>query len=236
MKEFFQKLLTEQERAGSSMPSAKWGRRVKPEPDSEYENEIGGFVPWSRHRNQDNKSLTDVLSPLRGYLRKNIGRPWNEVYSEICWGMDKRSTTGAHIFTHLWQYVERNTWMGEDGKVYYWSGGGGRPSRVDEWYVHPRTGILCYERNYRRYRKPERDEPNISGEIEIEVGKSYERIKGIWYYTEWYMADKFVGYHPTWIQFGRNPWQTEEEKVILKKKQLNGQQLRGLGVYNLRSM
>jgi hypothetical protein len=30
------------------------------------------------------KSLNDYLSPLRRYLAKQVGRPWDKVYSEIC--------------------------------------------------------------------------------------------------------------------------------------------------------
>lgn len=43
MKDDFEKLLTEQERAGSSDPSVRRRRKVKYDPDSGYEDEIGGL-------------------------------------------------------------------------------------------------------------------------------------------------------------------------------------------------
>jgi len=233
MKEHFEKLLTEQERAGSKMPSAKWGGRVKVEDsDSEYEKQAGGLQPWSRHRNQDNKSLTDVLSPLRGYLRKNVGRPWDEVYSEICWGMDKRTTTGAHIFTHLWQYVERYTFMGEDGKVKYLNRYGGKVVDVDEWYIHPVTGLLSYIPP-RRYRTARNSGAGWSTEIKIEPGKCYKLLDGIWYYAEWVYKDEFVRYNPYRASLmGLSPWVTKETEVIIKKRQLGRKELRDLGLKN----
>lgn len=212
MKDHFQKLLTEAERAGSRNPSVKWGRNVKYDPDSDYEDEIGGFIAWSRHRHVSHKELTDVLSPLRGYLRKNVGRPWNDVYSEICHAVDRRTTTGAHIFMHLWQYVERHSSMGENGKVYsrLWR------HEVNEWYVHPLTGVLCYKER----KRCQWEAPQTPGEIKIGEGKSYQRINGIWYYTEWVLT---------------NPWKTKPEKtrkIILHKKQLSRRELRALGVQN----
>src|ERR1700728_1507846 len=103
------KLLTEAERYGSSNPSQKWGKRLRYDPDSDYEDEFIGRVSMSRrsrHRSHKilSKDLSDVLNPLEGYLHKSKGWPWDDVYSEICKNLDRRSVTGLHVFTHLWQF------------------------------------------------------------------------------------------------------------------------------------
>jgi len=36
---------------------------------------------WDNHRG--GKQFTDVLGPLYRYLLKQVGRPWDKVYSEI---------------------------------------------------------------------------------------------------------------------------------------------------------
>jgi hypothetical protein len=40
-------------------------------------------------------SFGDHISPLRGFLRKNVGRPWDKVYSEFCEHADPRGVRGS---------------------------------------------------------------------------------------------------------------------------------------------
>jgi len=47
------------------------------------------------------KELSDFLNPLIGFLRKNCGRSWNKVYSEISENLDRRGVINAHVFQHL---------------------------------------------------------------------------------------------------------------------------------------
>ena len=54
------------------------------------------------------KELNEYLNPLIRYLAKNCGRPWNNVYSEICENMDRRGVVQDHIFQHLFDYVKRH--------------------------------------------------------------------------------------------------------------------------------
>lgn len=85
------------------------------------------------------RRFNEHLSPLRRYLRKQVGRPWNKVHSEICAHINRGNVVQNHILTHLYQYVERHVIV-VDGKVvrldgrplYFWS----------LYYVCPRTGLL----------------------------------------------------------------------------------------------
>lgn len=110
----------------------------------------------------DSKNFTDVLGPLRRYLVKQVGRPWDKVNSELSKILSKRSLQGQHIWTHVWIEVEKDCYLGEDGKVYNrryrW-----RPDPVSHClYVHPRTGLLCKTKDYgQKWFRQNRDHSSI---------------------------------------------------------------------------
>src|SRR5580658_3830432 len=74
-------------------------------------------------------SLNENLAPLRRYLRAQIGRPWNKVFSEICAGIDRRNTVQHHIHRHLRDFIAVDV-----------AARGGR--LVQELYVDTRTGLI----------------------------------------------------------------------------------------------
>jgi hypothetical protein len=145
------KVVTESPRRGHGAPSLKTARRLtKDEISSDMEDFDSGAsrAPVSAHRQHgwDAKEFSDLLGPLRAYLRKQVGRPWNLVYSEMNESLDKRSISGQHIWDHVYWEVERYTQLGSDGKVY------AKHVRflksytpVTGLYVHPTTGLLCYK-------------------------------------------------------------------------------------------
>lgn len=109
-----------------------------------------------KHRHNE-KEFNENLSPLRGFIHKSVGRPWDKVYSEICTNFDKRKVVNAHILQHLFQYVELEIYI-IDGKPHtmkkHRRGEGFEPiagQRFVEWYVDPRDGILKY--NKQKYSK-----------------------------------------------------------------------------------
>ena len=139
------KLTTEHERVSGSGVSHKYGGRVRihPDPDHDYPDEYGGFWSSARRRRYgwNYKEFTDVLGPLYGTVRKNLGRPWDKVYSEFCQVLDRRSVAGYHIWAHLMQIVEVHAYMGNDGRVYCKRRYSYGPVLVDGFYVHPMTGV-----------------------------------------------------------------------------------------------
>lgn len=92
-----------------------------------------------------NKGFTDLLGPLRRYLRSNVGRPWNKVYSEICAGLRAGFPTREHFLTHVFELVERHVVL-IDGVPHHAAGYSiGWPIVANRWggfYVCPRTGLL----------------------------------------------------------------------------------------------
>lgn len=92
------------------------------------------------------KELNEHLAPLERYLRKQVGRPWDLVYGDICAGLKITSAVQLHVRQHLWDYVERHVTVNRDRRVF--SKGGHWLWRVTELrpgtlYVHPETGLLA---------------------------------------------------------------------------------------------
>lgn len=82
------------------------------------------------------KMLNENLAPLRRYLGKQVGRPWNTVYSEICAHLKPGSTVQQHVRDHIKDFVQLHprddlrAWPGSDRR---W---------LQEFYVDRRDGVL----------------------------------------------------------------------------------------------
>jgi hypothetical protein len=139
------------------------------------------------------KGLTDLLGPLKRWLHSQVGRPWNDVYSEACAVIKPDSVIRAHIKTHLLEFVERHTFMHE-GSVCIINtrrGGGiqsvtlsGRFGR-SRFYVHPETGVLQVIRPLSRHerRKARQESRNRTGRW-LDHRSALKQIKGIWFACE----------------------------------------------------
>lgn len=169
MRKDLQKLLCEQERRGSGR-SYKEKRRSKEFNETAFDPEFsagreGMKVRYVRGYGEDMKDFSENFNPLWGIIRKNTGRKWDDVYSELCQVFDMRNHVNAHILVHLWDFVETKAFIGEDGKVWV---RGYRTVHVEddscEYYVHPVTNILsknegfesfktAYRRNKAKYEK-----------------------------------------------------------------------------------
>lgn len=152
---------------GSKRKAAKVGFENLPNKESTARGRKYGW---------DCKQLNEHLSPLRRYLRTNVGRPWNKVFSEICENISQNSATQSHVRDHLKHYVETNAKI-EDGKVVDSTG---KPFFFSEFFVHPKTGLLCYNKEFNRpYGKPKtKIKPYIPGK---NPNHHYRPINGIWY-------------------------------------------------------
>jgi len=116
------------------------------------------------------KGLTDLLGPLRRWLNSQLGRPWNDVYSEACAVIKPDSVIRGHIKTHLLEFVERHTFMhqGEVCVLNTWRGGGITPVKSRRYgrsafYVHPETGLLqeIIRVPLREWRRASRPKPSV---------------------------------------------------------------------------
>jgi hypothetical protein len=100
---------------------------------------------WQGHT----KYLNEHLGPLRRYLDKQVGRPWDKVYSEICAHISRNSAVQDHVRDHVDDYVNTHVILidgvpchGSGGKAYGWPLHEMQGMRYRPWYVCPRTGLL----------------------------------------------------------------------------------------------
>lgn len=126
----------------------------------EYDEEYGYYVEdtpkksakfnrvWSSHERLTGNAYATLSRPLDRYLRSNIGRPWNDVYSEICERANNSNKIEKFkLFYVLEGKVNTNDVQMIDGVPHNIRAYHGIIFDIwNEFYVHPDTGILCYDR------------------------------------------------------------------------------------------
>lgn len=150
MRKDMSKIIVERPRHGS-VERRRLGR-TRPLEDGEGEP-LRARAPRTE-KLQKTKHLNENLAPLRRYLERQVGRPWNKVHSEIAAHLRPTSTVQQHVLDHLKDFVAIQTRM-QDGKVMASSHrfGGERPLDEDHrrYFVHPRTGLLKRNPNWRSW-------------------------------------------------------------------------------------
>lgn len=118
----------------------------------------------------------DDYNLIRRYLRRQVGRSWSEVYSDICRNSDGRTFEGKNLRELIHYAVEEHCHLDENGDPV--SNHGYRIGRWGEdFYVHPTTKILSVISP----KSPRRKFPRKIFEID---GKLYYRHDHIWYCVE----------------------------------------------------
>lgn len=137
------KVIVERPRRGSGIRSL---RKPPWEKNTDLEDRPLKEGMKKRHlyaKGQALKELNENLRPLERYLKKQVGRPWNKVYSDISKNLRTTSAVQQHVRDHVWDYVERHVDI-VNGVAY------GDPKfgirlrlRSGDMYIHPRTGLLA---------------------------------------------------------------------------------------------
>lgn len=148
MRNDFNRVLTEDPRRGGQ----KFHDVRRSKGNDVFDDEFSGGKESMMRRRRiakgERKSFGDHLTPLEGWVRKQVGRKWDDVYSEVCKLFDRRSQIKDHVHQHLIRdFVELNTRF-IDGKVCVLSRWDGWTEISQGWrrhvfYVHPVTKILC---------------------------------------------------------------------------------------------
>lgn len=127
----------------------RWGRKYAAKSKLRYDKVPGRKHATGRrqvleHRGYT-KSLNENLAPLKRYLKKQVGRPWNKVYSEISEHLDASSTVKQHVRDHLSDFIMIEVTVARDGSFMagnHW----GRPNPPELWwaelYVDPNDGLI----------------------------------------------------------------------------------------------
>lgn len=183
------RVVIERPRRGSSNPSLKArkvGRLHMDDADwQEWEHDGPCRVPNSAKmegmwdKNIGTKDFTDVLGPVKGYLKKNVGRKWDDVYSELRDVLGSGSYPIRHVLEdHVLRWVDTTAYF-ENGKVYE------LPStrHYGEFYVHPVTGVLCEEKTGWRWKGAwKRQKSRLETDrVKLDSERWFVPIDGVWY-------------------------------------------------------
>ena len=132
----------------------------------------------------DSKMLNENLSPLRRYLERQVGRPWNKIYSEIAQHLRADNTVQQHVRDHLSDFVAIRP-RRRSGALYTLGGGKEPYDRLwfEPLYVDPKDGLLkrtdrLREAKARRRARPARSAP--PDRIGLAPDRELRRIDGLW--------------------------------------------------------
>src|SRR5262249_9046380 len=140
-------------------------RRVDPKATSTRDPESLPFrisLGRAAKLNKRTKEFSDLLGPLKRYLRRQVDRPWDKVWSEICKNLKAENPAQRHVRLHVHDLVAINASV-RDGAVWVASLSGRARPLADsiashyELYVDPRTGILRRNKHYRTIRQWQRE-------------------------------------------------------------------------------
>jgi hypothetical protein len=196
-------------------------------------------------RHSERRHFNENLSPLRRWLMRQVGRPWDNVYSDACKVIKPTSTVKNHVKIHLLEFVHRSVAIvdGVPCTTRSWFGHGYSELFNGDLYVHPATGLL---RQHFRKPVPKRTHPELArlllesempeaevAERRLNIAKDervvrrllFRKLRGLWHEIEEFEiyradADGSPVRPPRLIPY--NP----TRQVRIRSRQLNRRQLR----------
>lgn len=195
----------------------------------------------------DCKELNEHLSPLVRWLSKQVGRNWDDVWSEICDGLSIRNATTAHVRDHADQFVEKNCTL-VDGVL---CNSRGEPLNKTGWrwhrfYVDPADNTLREFGDRPKYRYSyNRRKDWVEGDNE---NVRYYLFDGIWYEVELKPYPALVSQSGVWDVVSAAKWGDRKrdyrgtiktdcvryygrEVYAARKRQLNKKEIRRLKLW-----
>lgn len=147
--------------------------------------EVASTQEGMRRIYQDPKNFNEYFAPLLGILRKNAGRPWADVYSDIMSSLSGGGTVVEHVRTHLVRdfVIQDPSWY--NGVPCYpphtWGGRGENPTPLgylsNVCYVD-QSGILRY---IQRKKRPRRETSPLFERKPCDSSSAYYKLEGVWY-------------------------------------------------------
>jgi hypothetical protein len=168
-------VVTEPARGGSSYRHTKGEKkRLQLEGDDGVQHE-GMGRRWSR---TDRRSSRDHLQALRRFLHKQVGRRWDEVYSEIC----EHAPSGSFLGYHLRELISWEVSVSVTADGGELRGRHGWKVYNGDLYVCPETNLLkVYDdgSQRKRYRWREKSEYEM---LAVDEDHKYVKVDGLWYF------------------------------------------------------
>ncbi|MEP7338482.1 MAG: hypothetical protein ABI977_12160 [Acidobacteriota bacterium] len=232
------KVVVERPRHGHYLRGERTALRVRNfDPAADYDD-LPKRISGTRNKHirpNQTKYFSDLLGPLFRFLRRNVGRPWDKVYSELSEHLDTRKTTGRHVFEHVEREVKQHCFIGKDGRIYHLRSYR-EPEPVYGLYVHPRTGLLCWSDAkpvWKERHETERANQKRQSDwrILINGNRHYVKLSGIWYVAE--IEPYKRSQRPpeeearmTLVDEGQSTWR------VANKRQCNRKELKAAGLTN----
>ncbi len=239
MRSDFAKVIVERPRGGSSLRNLKTRMPRIHSWDSETDDYSGPSRVSRRERwySRSAKSQTDSLNPLTRFLHTQVGKPWNRVWSEVKHQFDERSTMQWHFVLHLKQMVKLNCFVGRGGMVYDSSLYHGSVfTRVDGFYVHPKTRTLEWAESWRSSHRECPEHPIIL--IAPNPNTECRRIRGIWrvltyvhHDSEEIVSQRFDGLLGKLVPVRRKEQKDASRRYLVRQKQANRRELQEIKKY-----
>lgn len=167
----------------------------------------GLSVPYRElgHRDRSWPCRTRVITR---FLKSAIGRPWDEVHSELSKqlkGGDPTSKLARKVMKSWWSGVHTNTFLDDEGYVWANTSGGSDPVGPGDFYVDPTTRLLCFAKGSKKWKPPAANkDPNIVKDKHMSW-IFYVRITGVWY--------QIVCRNPTDMERGQGNWLADNAKL-----------------------
>lgn len=181
------KVLCEHERYGGMGDTYRVHRKslVIDEEFSAGKEPMRKIYGWQR------KNFSENLNPLKGLIRKNVGRKWNDFFSELNRVFDTRSVINRHILEHLYDYCEQNVlWDGKELYVNYYGRELLTSKHYTPFFVDPRDGIIKVNPGVELYKQQRRinREAQIAKQLlterKISKNERYIKTDGTWFYEK----------------------------------------------------
>jgi hypothetical protein len=235
MREDMFKVIVERPRGGA-------GRAVSSRKRLNRDGDLPTKIGVSRHMgltHAKSKWLSENLAPLKRFIGKQVGRPWNEVYGEIVSTLKSRDPVQQHVLQHLDGYVARRVIIDPHGSLIDPERGRrgwrGLPWR-QPYYVDPRDGVL--KESATRWKmlgidpKPwkwrEKTDPNSRV---LEKNRELRCIEGIWYELV-YVHEKFRPHKEWEFDLLTHTKVRANTRRAVAKRQLSHDELLAHGVAN----
>lgn len=128
------------------------------------------------------KYLNENLAPLHRFIERQLGRPWDKVFQEICERLRVDSAVQKHVRDHLPDIVALD--VEKHGRMVHHKPGSYRFASGEisqAFYVDPRTGILRRYRDGTGKRWKFSQDPKRSTFVTLSVNVQLHCSVGIWY-------------------------------------------------------
>ena len=197
------------------------------------------------------KNLNENLAPLKRYLHKQVGRRWDDVFSEICQHLDTGSTVKMHVREHLDDFVDRHVRRKADGELWTVQGWGGETKLINQWvelYVDPDDGriketrALCKKHGVLFARNRWRRDKRLKSKPDAFIKKAghlqwFVRLDGVWYLVQLSKEPRCAHGHgmsdgSLHKQLEAHKWRLHERWLVVYKKQLSGKELKSQNLSN----